>query len=791
MARQRLSALPVRDLDVQSSSVAPMTGPASGGQVAEILPYYRLDLRTHGSDFHAFVSQVAELAKMLTGASGSAIAFRGEQGTICCARSGEGVPPLGAPVDLSSGISKQCLDSGASLRCEDITTDGRVDPEISQAIGVRAVAVVPICNDGEISGILEVVSSTPGIFTDQHLKRLQHLAGCVGSAAKALGDKPIIGSNVDAFQPDITLLVELEPAHRSFFRNFAELIRPRSEAPLAHSPSEPDVWLDVFVDSPLPWRRFVESVLLHVVVIGLFVGLSRIWPRELILSPPTIREAHITYYPPSPSFPARLSSPPKVQLKAQDRPAKDEVVRSGRERETVVASGARVFDDGQMNGVTMPPPAVPRVETGRFRKPELAAAVSPPPGMDQTAARQSRLPGLSVVAPAPDVNRGSGLRTSRAAGANIPVVPPPPSVNDRASLAHGAPGALSQTGVQVVAPPSSVPALTVRVARAGGISRGDGVSEVVPPPPSIAGAGNLVGGGRANSLTDVGSQVVPPAPSMQSGESNGGRGRVDSLGHTASQVVPPPPSIDGGGNTVGERRGSSLAGAGSQVVPPPPSMQSGDNGGGGRIGSHGQTASQVVAPPPSAPFGAGGNAGAGGRSGSLAGGRAEGVLPPVSGPGAGSSNSSNTSIAKDVPTSSMVKAGSDVRPIVQDVQLRVIALSWAPPRSSYFSNFEVFIAEKSFKKESQVIKLVYEFLPYQQRLSEYSLSDLKVQRLRVTRDSTCDESLMQMAWPEGENGTAGSHHSGDASALPSDRNSALPCYRTTADDYRRAVSRSR
>jgi hypothetical protein len=119
-------------------------------------------------------------------------------------------------------------------------------------------------------------------------------------------------------------------------------------------------------------------------------------------------------------------------------------------------------------------------------------------------------------------------------------------------------------------------------------------------------------------------------------------------------------------------------------------------------------------------------------------------------------------------------------------------LSWAPPRSSYFSNFEVFIAEKSFKKESQVIKLVYEFLPYQQRLSEYALSDLKVQRLRVTRDSTCDESLMQMAWPEGENGTAGSHHSGDASALPSsDRNSALPCYRTTADDYRRAVSRSR
>ena len=134
-----------------------------------------------------------------------------------------------------------------------------------------------------------------------------------------------------------------------------------------------------------------------------------------------------------------------------------------------------------------------------------------------------------------------------------------------------------------------------------------------------------------------------------------------------------------------------------------------------------------------------------------------------------------------------------MHPIFQEVQLRVIGLTWAPPRSSFFSSFEVFIAEKWLnKKESQVIKLVYEFLPYQQRLSEFGLYDLKVHRLRVIRDSTCDESLMQMEWPEGENGPASSHHSGDALASTStDRNNALPCYRTTADDYRRAVSRSR
>jgi hypothetical protein len=133
-----------------------------------------------------------------------------------------------------------------------------------------------------------------------------------------------------------------------------------------------------------------------------------------------------------------------------------------------------------------------------------------------------------------------------------------------------------------------------------------------------------------------------------------------------------------------------------------------------------------------------------------------------------------------------------MHPIFQDVQLRVIGLAWAPPRSSFFSNFEVFIAEKwRNKQESQLVKLVYVFLPYQPRLSEYGFDNSKVRSLRVARDPTCDEGLMQMMRPEGENGPAG-YHPGDSMASPSpDRNNVLPCYRTTADDYRQAVLRSR
>jgi len=129
-------------------------------------------------------------------------------------------------------------------------------------------------------------------------------------------------------------------------------------------------------------------------------------------------------------------------------------------------------------------------------------------------------------------------------------------------------------------------------------------------------------------------------------------------------------------------------------------------------------------------------------------------------------------------------------PASEEVSLRLIGMALALPNSSYFSNYEVFIAEKRMRKDqAQLIKLVYVSLPYQRRLSEYSVDNSKVYKLRVSRDKTCDESLLQMTWPETDP-HPDSHNSADSPALsPADRNGMLPCYRTTADDYRRAISR--
>jgi hypothetical protein len=138
----------------------------------------------------------------------------------------------------------------------------------------------------------------------------------------------------------------------------------------------------------------------------------------------------------------------------------------------------------------------------------------------------------------------------------------------------------------------------------------------------------------------------------------------------------------------------------------------------------------------------------------------------------------------DIPGAADVPATNEPPPgPAEEFPLRLVSLALPTQGSSFFSNYEVFIAERRLPRgQAQLIKLVYTFLPYQKRLSEYIQSNARVYTLRVTRDATCDESLMQMTW---------SDTGGDDSMFPgADRNSKLPCYRTSAEDYQRALSRS-
>jgi hypothetical protein len=485
--------------------------------------------------------------------------------------------------------------------------------------------------------------------------------------------------------------------------------------------------------------------------------------------------------------------------------------------------------------VVAPPPQLPSQGLGAGSRSLSAAggAVVPPPPSVEHSGRAGSVsgPGLAVVPPPPALQGAGGVggsgRAGSLTGVGSQVVPPPPSVQSGGGLLAGLVSLFSGSATKVVPPPpalqgagdygsgggrevgplagggSSQVVPPPPAMQGGGTGHGritslsSGGSEIVPPPPSLQGAGGTsVRGGLGNSLSRGGSRVVPPPPSMSGAGAGSGTG-IGSGGHSGSlsagsvQVVPPPPSVQGAaraGAGSGGRVGS--LGGGTEVVPPPPGLQGAGNGGGGRIASLSEGGGNVVGPPPS--VGNGGGSGGSTRTVGPPGGDLRADPPPAPGGGGGGSMSTGPLEQMDpLPdTAPAQQSAANNGAPAEDVPLRLVGVAVASSKTSFFSGYEVFVAERRLNQsQTELIKLVFVFLPYQKRLSEYDLNTTKVYKLRATRDPRCDETLMQMTWPEGEVPDPDAQAAANSLAsTASNKNSKLPCYNTTADDFQRAIS---
>jgi len=150
----------------------------------------------------AFVHNVAEQARALTGAIGAVIAFRQGGSVVCVAGSGSLSPAPGTPLDTQGGISGECLRSGKPLCCSDTENDPRIDPLLCRTLGLRSIAAVPILEAGKVAGLVEVFAEKPYAFDDQGMEVLKSLAALLGEskappvedkteAAPALQDQPV------------------------------------------------------------------------------------------------------------------------------------------------------------------------------------------------------------------------------------------------------------------------------------------------------------------------------------------------------------------------------------------------------------------------------------------------------------------------------------------------------------------------------------------------------------------------------------------------------------------------
>lgn len=159
---------------------------------------------------------ITDIARQLTGASGAALAMWKDGAMVCRARSGDIAPVLGAQLSAKTGISGECLRTGKIQHCADTENDPLVDRDVCHSLGLRSIAALPIRSWRGVNGILEVFSTSPAAFREQHIALLQKLALLAERARTSQSESASSAApHLPSELPASGLPAEIEAAQRS------------------------------------------------------------------------------------------------------------------------------------------------------------------------------------------------------------------------------------------------------------------------------------------------------------------------------------------------------------------------------------------------------------------------------------------------------------------------------------------------------------------------------------------------------------------------------------------------
>lgn len=352
-----------------------------------------------------------------------------------------------------------------------------------------------------------------------------------------------------ALPPVPNFLVRVDPWPKVFLQNLLEFLRPISRPAKTRSG---EFWADVFVGSGLPWWRFGQSILCHVVAFAAFWAFARFFPRQTqVDDAPAFAKADVIYYQPAEYLAPLNTSDTQVSLHGKGDPvyAAQPIISvppgSDNRSQTIVTPAPpslRLTHDASLPNIvawSRPTPTVPIASTVASSRsqslevpvvapaPELntqlsrgaanvsQAVIAPAPEIRIAALREElTLPQATVAAPAPEVRNTEQLRRGVASADTLPaIVPPPPAAQISASG-----GRLIALGIHPVVanPVTEAPAGNRRgsfAATPDGKPAASGAPEVVGTKAKLPAEG---GGGQADQRIPPGIFVgTPPSTAAQ------------------------------------------------------------------------------------------------------------------------------------------------------------------------------------------------------------------------------------------------------------------------------------
>jgi TonB family protein len=356
------------------------------------------------------------------------------------------------------------------------------------------------------------------------------------------------------------LLCELEPRHRVFFRNLADVILRREPPPVETTAAPVPLRRDYFIKTGIDATRYVESYSGHIAVITLvyLVCTLPFFNRAPKLNSP-YENTHISYYPVSDYLPP-INTAAKAAMKPRHgapKLAKQEIL------------SVPPNPDNTHQTIVTPP----KIKLNHDVPLPNIVAWTPIPSAQPVAASARSVSQLKVPQLEPDVAAPTADVSKVHAKLDLPTLPQPSVVEpplsaDQLKLKSG------QLNMAQLEPTVAAPKLPVPVQRASGV----GDSGAKPAPSGAA-------------------KDVPPSPNVQNLPAQG-QGQLIALGLNPADVRAPisMPS----GNRSGEFHASP---GGKSDAPGTPNLTgsgTADNGGGNGKGNGAPPGIMVGAPPPGA-----------------------------------------------------------------------------------------------------------------------------------------------------------------------------------------------
>ncbi len=143
------------------------------------------------SELQAALQLLVERAQYITGSTGATLALPEGSEMVCRASVGASAPPVGARLQVRSGLTGESISRRQLLRCDNAENDPRVNLETCREMGIASIVVMPLVRrNGEVRGLFELFSDHAYAFEERDLSALERMADLTLTALDLAESRP-------------------------------------------------------------------------------------------------------------------------------------------------------------------------------------------------------------------------------------------------------------------------------------------------------------------------------------------------------------------------------------------------------------------------------------------------------------------------------------------------------------------------------------------------------------------------------------------------------------------------